>query len=55
MTRQDALIELQKLGGLGKDVEVNHSRADDILCELLKYMGLPDIVEAFEAVEKWYA
>ena len=37
------------------DREDWHVEADNILCELLDYLGYHDFVEAFEAVPKWYA
>lgn len=37
------------------DREDWHREADNILCELLNYLGYPDFVEAFEEVPKWYA
>lgn len=37
------------------DIEVAHNTADDILCDLLTRLGLTNTVEAFKAVQKWYA
>lgn len=37
------------------DIEAGHSRADDLLCELLMKLGYVKVVDAFKAVEKWYA
>lgn len=37
------------------DREDWHVEADNILCELLGYLGYHDFVEAFEEVPKWYA
>lgn len=37
------------------DREDWHVEADNILCELLDYLGYHDFVEAFEEVPKWYA
>lgn len=39
----------------GGDREDWHVEADNILCELLDYLGYHDFVEAFEEVPKWYA
>lgn len=46
--------ELKQLGRM-KDTEVSHSRADDILIELLKTLGMYRTAEAFANLEKWYA
>ncbi len=37
------------------DGEQAHSQADAILCEVLKKLGLSELVEAWEKVPKWYA
>lgn len=37
------------------DREDWHVEADNILCELLDYLGYHNFVEAFEEVPKWYA
>lgn len=37
------------------DREDWHVEADNILCELLDYLGYHDFVEEFEKVPKWYA
>lgn len=37
------------------DVEMNHRRADDILCAILDELGLTDVTEAFGKIRKWYA
>lgn len=37
------------------DVECDHSRADDILTELLRALGYNDTVNTYGCVEKWYA
>ena len=39
----------------GGDHEINHLKADDVLCELLKELGLGEVAEAFDDIEKWYA
>ena len=45
------LISLQNIS----DVEAAHSRADDILVEILISLGLNDIVNEYEKINKWYA
>jgi hypothetical protein len=55
-TPEQALEELKKLADSGSyDFEVLHSRADDILCELLTALGHKDVVDAWEQIDKWYA
>lgn len=49
-----AIEELKELG-TWSDYECAHSRADDILCEVLKELGHAEIVEAWDNVGKWYA
>ena len=38
-----------------RDEEMAHSRADGILCELLRKLGYSEVVESFKKVKKWYA
>jgi hypothetical protein len=38
-----------------KDTEVSHINADRLLCDILKEIGLSQVVEEFERCEKWYA
>jgi len=37
------------------DIEVAHSRADDLLCEILLEHGYDEVVEIFKNMHKWYA
>ncbi len=37
------------------DVEMDHVNADEALCKLLYGLGLGEVAEAWDAVEKWYA
>ncbi len=37
------------------DTEADHGRADDLMCELLRSLGYGEGVDAFEAMDKWYA
>jgi len=37
------------------DTEIAHCNADDYLCELLIGLGLQDVVDEYEKVDKWYA
>lgn len=51
MTRDELLALLRRLQEPG-DPEGQHGQADDAL---LKFIGDPEITEAFEAIKKWYA
>lgn len=51
---KDAIEKLTKLRALG-DTEAAHGEADKVLCELLKAMGFGDVVDAWDAIDKWYA
>jgi hypothetical protein len=51
MTRDEALAELRKLAA-DDDTEMAHIRADQILVELFDDA---EIIEAYNAIEKWYA
>jgi hypothetical protein len=37
------------------DAEERHSRADELMCNLLKQLGYGKAVEVFDSWEKWYA
>lgn len=52
--REWALNELRKLQK-NDDTEHAHSYADDVLCELLRFHGFGDVVDEYEAIDKWYA
>ena len=47
----ERLKELEHSG----DPEYAHGEADDVLCDILKYLGFEEIVEAYDKVPKWYA
>lgn len=36
------------------DIESAHADADQVLCDLLVYLGYEEIVLAYNKVEKWY-
>lgn len=37
------------------DKETAHMYADQALCDILRQLGLKDIVDEYEAIDKWYA
>jgi len=50
-----SIIERLKVCQQNLDIEMAHSDADDLLCELLRELGCSDVVEAWDEVPKWYA
>ena len=53
MNNIQALAELKNI--VNHDPEVDHKRADEILCEFIRSLGYSEIADAFDEVEKWYA
>ena len=51
MTKEQAIKELESLNKT-HDCESGHSRADEILLELIND---PEVKAAFDNVDKWYA
>lgn len=51
LEQKQQLIALQGL----TDLEATHSKADNILLEILLDLGLDDIVEEYKKIDKWYA
>ena len=51
---QDKYVENLKDCNSG-DIEGDHSRADDYLCDLLNELGYYKVTAEWEKVEKWYA
>jgi hypothetical protein len=49
-----AFIERLEAVADSNDCEMAHSVGDDVLCEALIALGYEDIVEAWDAIEKWY-
>jgi hypothetical protein len=54
MTRENAIAQLKECQG-DTDTECAHSKADDVLCELLVALGYRDVVKEWGKVDKWYA
>lgn len=59
MTPEQAIAELRAMVSDGTDEEGGHSRADRIVCEVLRSAGLGAVADAFkEAAERvpfWYS
>lgn len=53
MTREEAIAQL--LEASGRDTEAAHVSADEVLCELLTFLGYADVVTAWRTIDKWYA
>ena len=51
LEQKQKLVDLQK----NTDFEAAHYEADQILLEVLLALGLNDIVEEYEKINKWYA
>jgi hypothetical protein len=49
-----ALGDLLRAGSI-QDTELTHEEADKILCRLLLELGYVSVVDAWDAVPKWYA
>lgn len=50
-----AYDQLRYLASDADDREWNHRSADGVLLDVLRLMGYDDLVEAFNAIPKWYA
>ncbi len=57
ITPEEALERMQAIYPLSGiyDNEEAHSKADDLLCEILESLGYGKTVELFKSSEKWYA
>lgn len=51
---QQAINQLKELQS-GADIESEHGQADDILCDLLDFLGYKAVVDEYNKVDKWYA
>ena len=51
LEQKQKLIALQGF----TDLEIAHYKADNILLEILLDLGLDNIVEEYEKIDKWYA
>ena len=50
-----AIAAAQQRSGEFHDQEAEHMEADAILCILLRELGYPEVSDAFEKIDKWYA
>jgi len=37
-----------------RDIELRHTKADELLCEILTSLGYQDVVNAFNSMNKFY-
>ncbi len=51
----EAVEKLKVIGYDNYDIETNHGKADDILCDLLVVLGCKAAVDEFNNIDKWYA
>jgi len=51
------LEEMKRLADMGWDgnIDKNHVRADEVLCDTLRALGMDSLVDEYEKVCKWYA
>jgi len=54
MDREEAINELKQWQA-HDDTEIEHLRADEVLCDLLISLGYQDVVDEWKEVGKWYA
>jgi len=57
MTKQQLTKWKQQMEEIAanNDTEVTHSRADDLLCAILREIGAGEVADIFDAMDKWYA
>ena len=51
--KKEAIKKLNNLDNT--DIQVSHSVADDILCDLLIALGFKEVVDIYNKLEKWYS
>lgn len=51
---EEKISQLKKLQQSG-DTEIAHSKADDIICELLLELGYEEVVTEYHKIDKWFA
>ena len=55
MTKPDEALKRMVCLKDHSDTEIAHVMADGILCDFLRGLGYDDLVDAYEAVDKWFA
>ena len=56
MNADEALAHLKRIARDSHgDAECDHDDADNVLLALLRHHGHTDIVDAWQAIEKWYS
>lgn len=56
MNAEEYIAKMSAIADESKDdPEAAHIEADGLLCEILKNIGLSDVVREFYRVHKWYA
>lgn len=53
--KEAALIAIRNIPKVGGDIEQNHLRADEVLCDLLRSLDYGEVVDAWDEISKWYA
>lgn len=51
--KQDALKRMQEC--FNDDIEMGHSRADQVLCDVLNELGFQELTAMYDKLDKWYA
>lgn len=51
--KQDALKRMREC--FNDDIELGHSHADQVLCDVLNELGFQELTEMFDKLDKWYA
>ena len=54
INRSQAITKLKKAQD-NLNIEMAHSDADEVLCELLSSLGYEDVVAEYRKVSKWFA
>ena len=55
MDKEKAIEVLKQIQEDSRDTEKSHIYADTVLCDLLKALGLGDVVVEYDKIGKWYA
>lgn len=55
MTPNEFERKMQEIFNNDDDTELNHEKADALLCEVLTQLGYENGITIFENAKKWYA